>query len=350
MSCGWTSRSAATLPIQCRRCFGGSELHAHGAGQVGIRRLPGLGQGIAEDRGTKLRERGIRFAFEKLGQAVGIDAAGLVEGDRKGVGRRGDCRRRRGRDDAVAKDRAHAGEPAFEVVVLNAGHQPAIRVVGERSQVGAAVSFAFLAGFRVGRDGDDGMVDRPEVADEGRVGDAQPHLGLRPWAVCRLCAQDLAHSVAERQQGADDPSGLGGNPLPAPALLDGDRSTSAVDDLRQPPGLVDEVGTLLDRGTLGRGAGADGLVAGVLVRRGLLRRCEDVPRQPGKGSVEQLFQRRIVETRPAGVGRVRPVDAALLPVLAEHHLGMRGEIFVDLDEVVPRVARFLSIGGVGAGG
>ena len=30
--------------------------------------------------------------------------------------------------------------------------------------------FAFLAALRVGRDGDDGMVDRPEVADEGRVG------------------------------------------------------------------------------------------------------------------------------------------------------------------------------------
>ena len=43
-------------------------------------------------------------------------------------------------------------------------------------------------------------------------------------------------------------------------------------------------------------------------------------------------------------------DAALLPVLAEHHLGMRGEIFVDLDEVAPRVARFLSIGGCGAAG
>ena len=81
---------ALVLPIQCRRCFGGSELRAHGTGQVGIRRLPGLGQGIAEDRGTELRERGIGFAVEKLGQVVGIDAAGLVEGDRKRVGCGGD--------------------------------------------------------------------------------------------------------------------------------------------------------------------------------------------------------------------------------------------------------------------
>ena len=65
----------------------------------------------------------------------------------------------------------------------------------------------------------------PKLADEGRVGDAQPDLGLRPWAVCGLRAQHLAHRVADRQQGADDLGGLGGNPLAAPALLDGDRST-----------------------------------------------------------------------------------------------------------------------------
>ena len=116
------------------------------------------------------------------------------------------------------------------------------------------------------------------------------------------------------------------------------------------PGLVDEVGTFLDRGALGRGAGADGLVAGVLFRRGLLRWVKMSLGSRARAASSSCLQRRIVETRPAGVGRVRPVDAALLPVLAQHHLGMLGEIVVDLDEVAPRVARFLSIGGFGAGG
>ena len=62
---------------------------------------------------------------------------------------------------------------------------------------------------------------------------------------------------------------LGVIPSPPLPFLMATGATGAVHDLRQPPGLVDEVRTLLDRGTVGRGAGADGLVAGVLFRRGL---------------------------------------------------------------------------------
>jgi hypothetical protein len=61
-----------------------------------------------------------------------------------------------------------------------------------------------LAGLRVGRDRDDGVVDRPEAADEVAVGDAQPDLRLRPGLVGGLRAQHIAHRVADRQQGADD--------------------------------------------------------------------------------------------------------------------------------------------------
>jgi len=174
---------ALVLRVERGRCFGGGELCAHRAGQVGVRRLPGLCQGIAENRGAELRQGGVRIAFEKLAQVFGIDAAGLIESDRKRIGCRGYYRRRRRRDDAVGKDRAHAGEPALEVVVLDAGHQPAIGVVGEGCQVRAPMDLAFFAGLRIERDGDDSVVDRSEVAEERGVGDAQPHLGLRPRAV-----------------------------------------------------------------------------------------------------------------------------------------------------------------------
>ena len=66
-----------------------------------------------------------------------------------------------------------------------------------------------------------------------------------------------------------------GDPLPSPALLDGDRCGGAVHDLHQAPGVVDEVRTLPDRDAFGCSAGADGLVTRVLFGRALHRR-EDV--------------------------------------------------------------------------
>ena len=98
------------------------------------------------------------------------------------------------------------------------------------------------------------MVDRPEAADEACVGDAQPHLRRRPGLVGSLRAQDIAHGIADRQQGADDLGVAGGNALGALAAFDRDGTRRAADDLHQPVVSVDEVGAFLDRGTLGRGA------------------------------------------------------------------------------------------------
>ena len=55
----------------------------------------------------------------------------------------------------------------------------------------------------------DGVVDRPEVADEGGIGDAEPDLRLSPGTVGGLGAQHVADGVADRQQGADDLGGTG---------------------------------------------------------------------------------------------------------------------------------------------
>ena len=165
---------------------------------------------------------------------------------------------------------------------------------------------------------------------------------MAPRAVCGLRAQHLAHRIPDRHQSTDDPGGLWDDPLPSPALVDGDRCGGTVHDLHQAAGVVDKVRTLLDRGAFGCSAGADGLVAGIFFGRALRRR-EDVRRQPGEGRAEQLFERRILGPRSAGVGRIRPVDAAPLAVLAEHHLGMRGEIFVDLKTALPGAARLLLV-------
>ena len=145
----------------------------------------------------------------------------------------------------------HAGEAAFEVVVLDAGDQPAIGVVGERRQVRAAVRLPLLAGLGVGGDRDDRVVDRAEAADEAAVGDAQPDLRRRPGLVGGLGAQHIAHRVADRQQGADDLGGAGEDAVAALALLDRDGARLAVDDLHQPVGRAGEVGAFLDRGAVG---------------------------------------------------------------------------------------------------
>ena len=174
---------ALILWIERRRFFRRRQLAAHGAGQVGVGRFPLLGTRIAEHRRAEFGERVVRIALQQFGQVVGIDAADLVQRHRERVGGAGDDRCGRRCDDALAEHRSHAGEAAVEVVVLDTGDQPAIRVVSEGSKVRAAVRLPLLAGLRVGRGGDDGVVDRPEEADEGRVGDAQLHLVLPPRAV-----------------------------------------------------------------------------------------------------------------------------------------------------------------------
>ena len=65
-------------------------------------------------------------------------------------------------------------------MILDAGDQPAIGIVGEGRQVRAAMGFAVLAGLRVGRERYDGVVDRTEATEEPAIGDAQANLGCLP--------------------------------------------------------------------------------------------------------------------------------------------------------------------------
>ena len=185
-SSGCTRRSAATLRAILRialgRRLGDRQLGADGTREVGVVGLPGFGARIAEHRFAELGEGGLGIAVEQFGQVVDIDAAGLVERDGERVGRGRDQRCGRRGDHPLAEDRPHAGEAAFEVVVLDAGDQPAIGIVGERREVRPAMGLALLAGLRIGRDRDDGVVDRSEAADEAAVGDAQPDLRARSTA------------------------------------------------------------------------------------------------------------------------------------------------------------------------
>ena len=70
---------------------------------------------------------------------------------------------------------------------------------------------------------------------------------------------------------------------------------------------------------------------------------EDAAGQPLQGCVELSFQGGCAGYGPAGVAPARSVDAAPLPVGAEHHLGMVGEILVDLDDTLPLVAAQLGL-------
>jgi len=89
---------------------------------------------------------------------------------------------------------------------------------------------AFLSNLLVGRDGHDRVVDRPEVANKTRIGEAQPDLWRRPWPVGCLGAQQLTDGIADRQQRADDFRRRGRDAVAALALADCDDNTASVDD------------------------------------------------------------------------------------------------------------------------
>ena len=331
---------APVLRVERRGRFGRLELAADGAGQVGVRRFPMPGARVAEHGGPELGEGLVGAALQQLGQVVGIDPPHLAQRHRQRVRGAGDDRGGRGRDDPFAEHRPHAGQAAVEVVVLNGGHQPAVGIVQERGEVRAAVRLPLLTRLRVGRRGDDGVVDRPEGADEGRVGYAQPDLVLLPGRIGRLGAQDLAHRVTDRQQGADDPDGPWRDPAAALALAYGDGREVAPDDLAEHAGLADEERALLDRGAVGGRAGPDGrLVVHLGVEGGPCRCLEDAGGQPGQGGVQLRFQRLAACDGQYGGGQARAVVAPLLRPGAQHHPGVRGEVAVYLDGAAATVAR-----------
>ena len=102
------------------------------------------------------------------------------------------------------------------------------------------MDLAFFAGLGVGQRGDDGVVDRPVVADESGIRAAELDLRLGPGASRRLGAQHVANGIADRQEATDDLDGLAADPLPAAAVLDRDRDGDAAHDLREASTLADQ--------------------------------------------------------------------------------------------------------------
>ena len=77
---------ALVLRVEGGRGFGHGELGAHRAGQVGVRRLPGLGARVEEDRRPELGQRRRRLALQQVGHLVEIDAPDLRQGNGERVG------------------------------------------------------------------------------------------------------------------------------------------------------------------------------------------------------------------------------------------------------------------------
>ncbi|MBB3166558.1 hypothetical protein FHS25_007076 [Rhizobium laguerreae] len=139
------------------------ELRADRAGEISVRCLPGAISGIAEDGVTEFVDHNVGVAMQQLGNMLGIDAAAFVEDDSQRIASTGDdgwCRRR---DDPIGEDRPGLCLIRFDVVVLDRGNQPAIRVVQERLEIGPAMGFADLTAFLILRDRNRCVVNRPEV-------------------------------------------------------------------------------------------------------------------------------------------------------------------------------------------
>ncbi len=330
---------APILAVQLGGGFGGDELVADGAGQVGIRRLPLFGHRIAEHRAAELRERLVGFALQQFAEPLRLDEAQLVQRHRERVGRAGDHRQSRRRYDAFAEDRPHAGDVGVEVVIFDGGDQPAIRIVGEVRQVGAAMLFPLLAGLVVGQRRDDGVVDRPVIADESRVAGAQADLQLLPRLAGGLGSQHVAHSITDRHQAADDLGGFQADAVAGLAALDHDRDRLPADDLAQPSTVANVVAAFLDGGAVGGTADLDrrGERLRVLFEEGIQVAGEDARRQTGEGRIELRLQRAGIGMGAAGVGPARSINTTALPVLAQHHLGVRQEIRVHQHDAAARM-------------
>ena len=122
-------------------------------------------------------------------------------------------------------------------------------------------------------------------------------------------------------------------PLPLPCLIATARASPSTICISR-SALADQIGAFLDRGAIRRGARAHRPASSPVsasAALGLCRRGENAGGQPVERFGQQGLKRRAVLARTAGVGRGRAVDAALQRMLAQHHLGMLGEIAVHLD-------------------
>ena len=162
--------------IERRGGFRGGKLGADRAGEIGVGGLPRAIGRVLEHGVTELVDHLVTVAMQKLGDMVEVDATALVEHDGKRVAGIRHHRRGRGCNDALREDRSGLGRIGIEIVVLDGSNQPAVGIVPKWLEVRLAVGLAGLTGLVVLGDGDGRVVDRPEIPDEARPGDAQPHL------------------------------------------------------------------------------------------------------------------------------------------------------------------------------
>ena len=149
-----------------------------------------------------------------------------MDGERVRCG--GDERGGRRRYDPLAEDRSHAGQPTFEVVILEmlaTSQQSGSSANGARLGRRCTSRSSPVSAF--GQRGDDGVVDRSVVADEPGIGAAELDLRLgsegRPVS---LGAQHVANGVTDRQESTNYLGGLAADPLSAAAVLDRDRDSN----------------------------------------------------------------------------------------------------------------------------
>lgn len=236
--------------IKFRCCLRGRQLGADRSGEIGIGSLPGTISRILKHRVTEVIDDCGDFAMEELGDMIEIDMAALVEYDRQRISRIGDDRRHRRSDHTGGEDRTRLRRVGLQIIVLDRCNQPAIGIIAEGQQVRLTMGLLHLAGLWILLDRDGCVVDRTEVADECRPGEAEPHLQVAPRPVRLLGLQYLTDGIADRDQFRDDPNMLFRDPVTGAALPDGHRYRRAVEHLHQPLRPVNEEAAFADRAIL----------------------------------------------------------------------------------------------------
>ena len=262
---------AGVAGVELGGVFGLDQLVPDRTREVGISRLPadeavGVGcRRIQEDSLAQFSRRLVAGPAKQLGDMVHIGMANFGQRHGQGIGGGDDHRLGRRMDHPLSKNRAFPGRSGIQIVILDRGDQPAIRVIGKGGQVRPALRLGDRAGRGIGAVAGVRQVDRPEGAYEAAIGHAEPHLRRAPGLVVDLSPQHVPQGIAHRNHLSDDPHVLGEDPLRALARLDRDGLSDAVDDLHQ--GVVDDdVASLLDRRALsggpdpdkGRGSGRNG--------------------------------------------------------------------------------------------
>ncbi len=232
--------------IECSGGFRGLELVAHLAREIGVGGLPGPGLGFAENGVTQLGDDGVHIGMHELGNVIDIDMTALVEHHGQRIGGTGDDRRRGRSDHPLGEDRTGARRVRLEVVILDRGDEPAIGVVEEGLEIGAAVRLADFAGLKILLHRYGRGIDRTEGAHEVRPGDAQPDLVLLEGLIELLSLEDLAHGVADRDQLSDDPGLFVGDAFCGTALAHRDGDGFTVAHLHQRLVLADKEAALAD--------------------------------------------------------------------------------------------------------